>query len=260
MHSAMAAQREKQQVQESIRLMRDGDAPCVVTISGFLNEERGRDEETTAWRRVPEVFPGRAWAHLYWMSQDRRTLMQRLGLAALCLLGPAGSLPFVGGLGMRLAMSAAASTRAASVWVDALAHSRQAARSLHAALALGAHGEYVVLGHSLGGRVAFELLRLHAADPGAYALAEVHLLGAALGADPGKWDFLGASPATRIYNYYSRNDFVLRRLYKLGTLGSRAMGARPVGVPGVTDVDVTDLVGDHSEYMARLDDILGREG
>ena len=69
---------------------------------------------------------------------------------------------------------------------------------------------------------------------------EVHLLGAAVGAD-GDWSRLNDAVGQVAYNYHSRDDKVLKFFYSLAQVGDKAAGCSGVttSFKKIKNVDVT---------------------
>lgn len=115
-----------------------------------------------------------------------------------------------------------------------------------------------LLGFSLGARAIFSCLK-ELADKGAYGLIQnVYLFGSPVVAN--KDDFLKARSVVsgRFVNGYSKNDWILGYLFRATSGGiMRVSGLAPVeGIPGLENVDLTDLVNGHMDYRAAMPRIL----
>ncbi|KPV71554.1 uncharacterized protein RHOBADRAFT_56590 [Rhodotorula graminis WP1] len=66
--------------------------------------------------------------------------------------------------------------------------------------------------------------------------------------------------AHELVNAYSANDWVLGIAARLYTLSTRIAGLRPVQVEGVTDINISDLLGAHMDLRTALPRILERCG
>ena len=111
------------------------------------------------------------------------------------------------------------------------------------------------MGHSLGGRVMVTTARLLGTmhdqpDP---EVESVHLLGAAV-SRKGDWRDLDAAVRGRVWNYYSENNPVLKRLYAGAGFGEVAVGQRGFGSSfrHITDRDASRRVSKHREYLDRV--------
>lgn len=78
----------------------------------------------------------------------------------------------------------------------------------------------------------------------------MHLLGAAVGTRR-DWHALEPAIQTRIHNYYSANDSVLKRAYRAAEAGSKAIGSEgiPSTSPKIHNVDVSKQVAGHSDHV-----------
>ncbi|OBT97762.1 hypothetical protein VE01_05110 [Pseudogymnoascus verrucosus] len=118
------------------------------------------------------------------------------------------------------------------------------------------------VGYSLGCRVIFSCLR-ELARKGAHGLVQnVYLFGSPIVAK--KDDYLKARSvvAGRFVNGFARNDWILGYLFRLTSGGiSRIAGLAPVdGIPGLENVDVTELVKGHMAYRTAMPRLLREVG
>lgn len=118
------------------------------------------------------------------------------------------------------------------------------------------------VGYSLGCRVIFSCLR-ELSRRGAYGLVQnVYLFGSPIVAK--KDDYLKARSvvAGRFVNGFARNDWILGYLFRLTSGGiSRIAGLAPVdGIPGLENVDVTELVKGHMAYRTAMPRLLREVG
>lgn len=112
---------------------------------------------------------------------------------------------------------------------------------------------FVLLGHSLGGRVmvsAGQILGTRSESP---KIESMHLLGAAVSVG-GDWQTLNESVIDAVWNYHSERDAVLARLYTTAELGSPAVGRVGFGssFPKIRDRNVSRRVSSHSAYIAKV--------
>lgn len=123
------------------------------------------------------------------------------------------------------------------------------------------HRPVVLIGYSLGARVAYfcldELARRHA-----FGLVEsVVLLGAAVPADGPTWRRIRAVVPGRLVNVFSTRDYLLAFLYRTASLQYGVSGLQPVtGVAGVENIDVSALVDGHTQYRFLTGRILEKIG
>lgn len=120
---------------------------------------------------------------------------------------------------------------------------------------------FVLMGHSLGARVAYYALEALGTRDGA-CVQDAYLLGGAVGrGDADAWELAAKGVAGRIYNFHSDNDQILQRMYKI----ANAFTSDPIGLgpiessPGtISNVDVSDLVSGHTQYKPELTRVLAR--
>jgi hypothetical protein len=75
------------------------------------------------------------------------------------------------------------------------------------------------------------------------------------------WNFLLAGwgnqvVAGRFINGYSTNDWMLGVIYRATFLTQGLAGLQAVNIPGIENVDVTEIVKGHSSYLSKVGDIL----
>lgn len=119
-----------------------------------------------------------------------------------------------------------------------------------------------LVGFSLGSRVIFSCLK-ELARKGAYGLIQnVYLFGSPIVAN--KDDYLRARSVVvgRFVNGYASNDWILGYLFRATSGGiMRVAGLAPVeGVPGLENVDVTNLVNGHMAYRVAIPRLLREVG
>jgi len=109
--------------------------------------------------------------------------------------------------------------------------------------------EYVICGHSLGARVVYYALKKLAVKNRVY-IDSIHLLGGAVNNRSSRWRRATWAVKQKIYNYYSKEDLVLKFLFSIGTaFKENAIGRNEIlRVKGVENIDVTPWVKGHSVY------------
>lgn len=118
------------------------------------------------------------------------------------------------------------------------------------------------VGYSLGSRVIFACLK-ELARKGAYGLVQnVYLFGSPIVAKKDEYLKAKSVVAGRFVNGYARNDWILGYLFRLTSGGlSRVTGLAPVeDVPGIENVDVTELVPGHMAYRTAMPKLLREVG
>ena len=114
------------------------------------------------------------------------------------------------------------------------------------------------VGYSLGSRVIFSCLR-ELARKGAYGLVQnVYLFGSPIVAKKEEYLRARSVVAGRFVNGYATNDWILGYLFRLTSGGiSRIAGLAPIeGIPGLENVNVTDLVPGHMAYRTAMPKLL----
>ncbi|KAL3525318.1 hypothetical protein ACH5RR_013690 [Cinchona calisaya] len=146
-----------------------------------------------------------------------------------------------------------------SKWTIALDRSDKAGKLLAEVLLKGLQGNRPVtlVGFSLGARVIFKCLQtLAEKDSSAGLVEQVVLLGAPLAIKDVNWEAARKVVAGRFVNTYSTNDWMLGIAFRASLLTQGLAGIQPVDVPGVENVDVTELIDGHSSYLWATPQIL----
>ena len=141
----------------------------------------------------------------------------------------------------------------------AKARAEKAGAVLADALVNRAQGERPVtlLGYSLGARVIYSCLLTLAARRAFGLVEHVVLIGAPLPSDAADWRVLRTAVAGRLVNVFSANDYVLGFLYRTSSVQLGVAGLQRIeGVPGVENVDVSDVVSGHLRYRHLVGRIL----
>ncbi|KAL2072497.1 hypothetical protein VTL71DRAFT_11840 [Oculimacula yallundae] len=118
------------------------------------------------------------------------------------------------------------------------------------------------VGYSLGSKVIFACLK-ELARKGAYGLVQnVYLFGSPIVAKKDEYLKARSVVAGRFVNGYAGNDWILGYLFRLTSGGiSRVAGLAPVEeIPGLENVDVTDLVPGHMAYRTAMPKLLRKVG
>ncbi|KAG9241483.1 hypothetical protein BJ878DRAFT_536507 [Calycina marina] len=118
------------------------------------------------------------------------------------------------------------------------------------------------VGYSLGSRVIFSCLA-ELARKGAYGLVQnVYLFGSPIVAKKDEYLKVRSVVAGRFVNGYATNDWILGYLFRLTSGGiSRVAGLAPVnGIPGLENVNVTELVPGHMAYRTAMPRLLREVG
>uniref|UniRef100_A0ACD5WFX9 Uncharacterized protein n=1 Tax=Avena sativa TaxID=4498 RepID=A0ACD5WFX9_AVESA len=146
-----------------------------------------------------------------------------------------------------------------SKWSVAIDRSDKAGKMLAEVLIKGSQGNRPVtlIGFSLGARVIFKCLQELALSSDNEGLVErVVLLGAPVSVKGERWEPARKMVAGRFVNVYSKDDWILGVTFRASLLTQGLAGIQAVAVPGVENVDVTELVDGHSSYLSAAQLIL----
>ena len=236
----------------------EGSGVPVVLCNGFLSE---RNDSWGEWKRIVKArYPDAPVYRLHWGAKE----LKDLGILARgALLGAAGPAAIkeaakraakahakrLGPLGPLLM----AADLAKNPWHVARARADKTGIVLADLLARAREDTWVLVGHSLGARVAAVATQALGTKPRGPRIQSAHLLGAAESCkcDPHS---LTVSVDRAIYNYHSRRDLVLRYLYFAAEGGQPAAGFTGFAptCPKLVNVDVTTDVGGHGEYFGKV--------
>ncbi|KAK7367334.1 hypothetical protein VNO80_09343 [Phaseolus coccineus] len=146
-----------------------------------------------------------------------------------------------------------------STWTIAIDRSDKAGKLLAEVLLGGLQGNRPVtlVGYSLGARVIFKCLECLAETENSAELVErVVLLGAPIAIMDENWEAVRKMVAGRFVNVYSSNDWMLGVAFRASLLSQGLAGIQPVDIPGIQNVDVTDLIEGHSSYLWATQQVL----
>lgn len=121
--------------------------------------------------------------------------------------------------------------------------------------------KFSIIAHSLGGRVTRSCLESLATIPGAPVVENVFILGGADGNDTVVWEKLTPAVSGKIYNFFSKRDETLKKLY----LAANAFMSKPIGAYSIEsnlrqieNIDCTDIVEGHLNWKEKLPECLMR--
>lgn len=120
---------------------------------------------------------------------------------------------------------------------------------------------YILIGHSLGAKVIYSCIE-QLSPYNKTHIQSIHLLGGAI--DKSKdWQKISKAVTNKIYNYYKKDDKVLKYLYKIGQLKQMSL-EEPIGIneihgsKKIRNVNVGDIVSNHMGYKGGLKRIFDR--
>ncbi|GAA5903984.1 hypothetical protein JCM8208_001750 [Rhodotorula glutinis] len=118
----------------------------------------------------------------------------------------------------------------------------------------------VLIGYGPGASLIFSCLQhLHALGLG-HLVYDAVLVSLPDSPSPAAWHEARSVVAHEVVNAYSANDWVLGIAARLYTLSTRIAGLRPVQIEGITDINISDLLGAHMDLRTALPRILERCG
>jgi pimeloyl-ACP methyl ester carboxylesterase len=252
-----------------IKARNEGKGPEVIVINGFLSSDGPQMKD---WRPALRAnFLEHPWRVVRWETRRNRDLGKMVAKGA-------GSAALRGALkeaAKRATKEAGKKLNPASWLMTALGiagndwhvavRKAQMTGDLLADLILRTDGRkrYVLVGHSLGARVIYFTMRALARHGTTRPrIKEVHLLGGATDSSKKAWNGLEDTVSGRIYNYYSKNDLILKHLYQTAQLfNNTPIGRQPIrhASPKIVNVDVTDMVDGHSAYKASFKEFIRRD-
>ena len=257
----------------------------VIGISGWIT---GEDDYIKPW--ASSIFAPESDRYaLVWCKQELSALTSALaGLIAKGVTGQAarfgvqhliaGGAGLVTALGPTVILGAAAGLLIDNAWTTAGERSDKAGKLLaHILLQGGTGGRPVTLiAHSMGARVVVscmeELVEQLSAAPVKFDLRkskrinsirgiiqDVLIMGTPVIPDPELFSAARSIVAGRFVNCYSTKDWLLSVLFWQG-VSKPAAGLVPIDCPGIENVNCSDIVSGHADYIEKLDEIFSLTG
>ncbi|EUC50486.1 hypothetical protein COCMIDRAFT_32305 [Bipolaris oryzae ATCC 44560] len=235
-----------------------------IAVSGWL---RKPEEVSQPWRYISKGTEGFAlrWeleallklghsletfvTSAAWGYAKKKIIEQTVFAAMTAALWPLGLLKIATLLDNPFSVAKYRSEKAGEVLADALINKVQGERPV------------TLVGYSLGARLIFSCLQ-KLADRKAFGLIEnVVLVGAPCPSDAEDWRRIRSVVSGRCVNVFSKNDYILGFLYRTSSVQLGVAGLQPiVGVHGVQNVDVSELVDGHLQYRFITGSILRKIG
>ena len=245
----------------------------VIAISGWITSN---DDYVRPWARSI-VAPASDRYALVWCKSEMSNLTSALaGLIAKGVTGQAarygfqhllaGASGLVAALGPTVILGAAAGLIIDNAWTTAGERSEKAGKLLaHILLQGGTGGRPVTLvAHSMGAKVVMacmEELVNQLVDPNTSVgsirglVQDVLIMGTPVTPDPELFSSARSIVSGRFINCYSTRDWLLGVLFWEG-ISKPAAGLSPIDVAGIENVNCSDIVSGHAEYVDKLDEIL----
>ncbi|MDQ3095173.1 MAG: TMCO4 family protein [Actinomycetota bacterium] len=237
----------------------DGDETTVIFANGFLSE--GQKGWGTWERVIGERYPNATVYRLTWGAKE----LKALGVLAGQQFGAAAARAAVEGLASQASKGAGrflgplsgvfvAAGVAKNPWHVARTRATMTGSVLADAIVRADLPSVVLVGFSLGARVivaaAESLATRHGEAP---RIETMHLLGAAVGTRR-DWRAIETAVSGTVWNYWSKNDFILKYLYKTAEVGQKAVGFEgiPTRSPRIKNVNVSRLVPSHMTHVKNV--------
>ena len=222
--------------------VRDGEEPTILVINGFLSESK---KDVNDWLSVvDEIYPRQRVLHLDWPSfsfnrlfkidsesKFKNTVSLAFSTSSVTTLIPEKLKDIVVG------------------WKDAMVEAEAAGSWLAKYVDSQEDKTFILMGHSLGARVSCHTLRNLRRTESVHSM---YLFGGAV-SNKETWDDACANhPKLKVINCFSENDYVLKILYKAGTLftntpvGSKCIPKKPETL--IYNVDLSHIVNGHTAY------------
>lgn len=244
-----------------IEKLANGEGVPVVVINGFLSEKD--DSGWADWKElVIRKYPDSPVYRVHWGSKELKSLGTFIGGGSM----KAAARNFVVGTGKKVSKKltkVVGPIGTGVVMIDLLKNPWHTAKSradktavvLADLLARTKQENFVLIGHSLGGRIAAKAATILGAKDGAPRVKAVHLLGAAV-VNVDDWHHLNEGVSEAAYCYYAPNDAVLKWLFRTVQGGQTALGATgfKMKYPNLKNSKVTVSKGltGHSEYFEKV--------
>ena len=238
--------------------LRSGRGTPVLVASGFTTEG---DLRWAHWRRIiDQRYPDNPVYRVHWGAKELKAFgsLATLGaskgaaavfaksLAAKAAKQGAKKVPFLGVVWFGKDI-------VTNPWSTAKARSEMTGVALADIIARTETNAFVLVGHSLGARVMCTAATTLGTRESTPKLESVHLLGAAVSTGE-EWRPLNDSVHEYVWNYWSKNDAVLRQVYRAVQAGKTAVGTQgfKTGHPKIKDRNVSNRVPSHSAYFAKV--------
>jgi hypothetical protein len=225
---------------------RVGGKHAVIVINGFMS--KGNLDVSDWEKEILRTFGRATWYHLDWEAARHPSdhLAHLISIDGLLENAFGKILPNM-----------------LTAWHSTMVAAAHAGKLLAQAIVQTPEWRYTLIGHSLGARVIHFALKDLAQQPRKH-IENAYLLGGAVGGgakDDACWEAAVGAVKGKIFNCYSGNDEVLRRLYQ----GANAMLSKPIGYskihlihPRITSIDATLQVHGHTRWKEHFGSILNQ--
>lgn len=227
-----------------ITMIRDGKEPSIIVINGFLSE---KNSDISDWLEVvDQLYPSQKVLHLDWPSSNLKNMF---GLYASSSLKKYIANILLKASSNRLLSSACIAI--SKSWTDALKNTIDTGKWLSNYIDTQ-EGCFILMGHSLGARFTFHAITsLNRKN----SINSAYLFGGAVSNEIEWTKVYSKHSRIEITNCYSKNDYVLKFLYKIGTIFThKPIGLTPIANDSkslIYNVDLSNIVSGHTDYKNR---------
>jgi hypothetical protein len=257
--------RSQQTEDEREAAKQDHRLRVTIGVTGWVKEESnfvvpwrvlGDESEVFAlrWEMEPLMKLGNAISALVtsaaWSVAGREVLSRTIFSTIMsAVMLPMGLMKIAGIVDNPFSVAKARADKAGEVLADALINKAQGERPV------------TLIGYSLGSRLIFSCLQT-LCKRSAYGLVEsVIVMGSPTPSDSEYWRRIRSVVSGRVVNVYSENDSVLGFLYRTSSLQLGIAGLQPIeNVPGVENLNVSDMISGHLRYQFLLGRIITSVG
>ncbi|KAJ5759509.1 hypothetical protein N7520_006665 [Penicillium odoratum] len=255
----------KRTVKESDAARQDHRLRVTIGVTGWVRDESnfvvpwrviGADSEVFAlrWETESLMKLGNAISSLVtsaaWSVAGKEVLSRTIFSSIMsAVMLPLGLIKVAGVVDNPFSVAKSRADKAGEVLADALISKVQGERPV------------TLIGYSLGSRLIFSCLQ-NLAKREAHGLVEsVILMGSPTPSDTEYWRRIRSVVSGRVINVYSENDSVLAFLYRTSSLQLGIAGLQKVkNVPGVENVNVSEMISGHLRYQFLLGKIISSIG
>ncbi len=241
-----------------IEQLQSGDDIPVIVCNGFLSE---KGEGWGEWKQiVSRRYPHSPVYRVHWGAKELKDLgilasAAAIKTASVAAIKQAAAIATKAGAKKfgPLAPALLAMDLVKNPWHVAKNRADKTGAILADLIARTEADTYVLIGHSLGARAMVVATQTLSTKIDSRRVRELHLLGVAIGAQS-DWQSLADGVDQAVYNYHSRNDSVLKYIYRTAQAGQAAggLGGLTPLTAGIHNVDVTDRVKSHFDYHANV--------
>lgn len=225
---------------------KEGKYPAIITISGFWSE--GEDNIKNWQHSITKAFPNQEWFHLEWNT--RKKPMNKLSIDKSIKSEQITKYNrYVKIYTFARKYLSIVNLAINNDWHLSVRNSKHAWQFLADILTACGHKEFILVGHSLGARVIHNCLEHITSKNIESNINDVFLLGGAVNSRNKKWENAIRSIKNSAYNYYSKNDGVLKEIYGAVMIDDYPIGLHGVNLSKFKNIDASKYIKGHTEYI-----------